>query len=77
MGKGWRWHVGELTAFLWHDGEVVGDVELTDSPEGEFWAWRVQLNDEAASGASRTRERAIRDLRGWLALRGVETPEVG
>jgi len=76
MNKGWRWHVGELTAFLWYDGEVVGDVELIDSPEGEFWEWRVQLDDESASGASATRDRAIQDLRAWLATRRVSMPEV-
>jgi len=76
MSKGWRWHVGELTAFVWYDGEVVGDVELIDSPEGEFWEWRVQLDDESASGASATRDRAIQDLRAWLATRRVSMPEV-
>jgi len=76
MGEDWRWQGCESSAFLWYDGEVVGDVELIDSPEGEFWEWRVQLDDEAASGASTTRDRAIRDLRAWLATRGVNVPEV-
>ena len=77
MSKGWRWHVGELTAFLWYDGEVVGDVDLADTPRGELWVWNVEWNVESASGASATRDRAIRDLRAWLATRGVETPEGG
>lgn len=76
MSDAWRWQGCEWSAFLWHDGEVVGDVELIDSPEGEFWEWRVQLDDESASGASATRDRAIRDLRGWLATRRVNVPEV-
>lgn len=76
MSKGGRWHADARSAFLWDGGKVAGDVELIDSPDGDSWEWRVQLDDETASGASTTRDRAIRDLRAWLATRGVETPEV-
>jgi len=76
MSKGWRWHVGELTAFLWNDGEVAGDVELRDTQRGEMWAWNVQFGDEDASGSATTRDRAIRDIRTWLATRRVNVPEV-
>lgn len=76
MSKGWRWHVGELTAFLWRDDEIVGDVLLADTPMGKLWVWNAELDDESASGASTTRVRAIRDIRTWLQTRGVSVPEV-
>ena len=76
MSKGWRWHVGESAMFLWHGDEIVGDVELADTPMGQLWVWNVEWDDESASGASTTRDRAIRDLRAWLATRRVNVPEV-
>lgn len=76
MSKGWRWQGCESSAFLWHDGKIVGDVELADTPKGELWVWNVELDDESASGASTTRDRAIRDIRTWLATRRVNVPEV-
>lgn len=75
MSKGWRWRVYERSVFIWLGDDIAGDVELTDSPEGEFWEWRVQRGDEAANGSSTTRDRAIRDVRAWLATRRVNVPE--
>ena len=77
MSKGWRWQGCESSAFLWRDDEIAGETEMVDTLMGEMWVWNVQFGDESASGASTTRDRAIRDLRAWLATRGVETPEVG
>lgn len=76
MSKGWRWHVVESAAFLWRGDEIVGGVELIDTQRGERWVWNVQFGDEGAGGFTMTRDRAIRDIRTWLATRRVNTPEV-